>query len=397
MQGDSEARVRREVFEALKNTRFAVSELSPVSGGHANFTMRGELKVLIEDTRYVLIKHAEPYMRIQPSFKLDLVRFIEKKIEVEALKIVEHMPCDPRLATESNMPVVSSPRVLYSNPVSNTMVQSYFPSGIDLRSYGFSHLSQPGLGKIEREKVMEFGRALGHWLVNLHSWTNSPTNTAAKALAASNVCGPALKQELNYGGLLAMKEKSPAALELLSDETINGVVNQTRRELDSNTHVVHGDFWTGNIVVPDIPISQITQLTGFVVDWELFSLGHLAVDVGQMIAEMCQLYLFRNILGGLDLAVAFIDAYMSDTGLQSQVNKTRPWATLEERDDFAFRALLHVGAHLICVSPMPGVWGSGEELARVATIGAQLIEAAWAKDRAFFEENEAFGGFFKRP
>ncbi|PHH53781.1 hypothetical protein CFIMG_003529RA [Ceratocystis fimbriata CBS 114723] len=394
MQDDSQSRVYREVFEALKNTEYAVSELFPVSGGHANFTMRGELKVPVEGTRYVLIKHAEPYMRIQPSFKLDLVRF---KLEVEALKIVEHMPCDPRLATGSNMPVVSSPRVLYSDPASNTMVQSYFPSGIDLRSYGFSHLSQPTLGKIEREKVMEFGRALGHWLVNLHSWANSPTNTAAKALAASNVSGPALKQELNYGGLLAMKEKSPGALELLSDETINGVVNQTRRELDSSTHVVHGDFWTGNIVVPDIPISQITQLTGFVVDWELFSLGHLAVDVGQMIAEMYQLHLFRNIPAGLDLAVGFIDAYMSDTGLQPRGDKTRPWATLEERDDFAFRALLHVGAHLICVSPMPGVWGSDKELARVATIGAQLIEAAWAKDRAFFEENEAFGGFFKRP
>ena len=61
----------------LTDTPYACSDLTPLSGGVANFTCRGQLVTPLADgTKTVVIKHAEPYVALNKSFKLDVARSV---------------------------------------------------------------------------------------------------------------------------------------------------------------------------------------------------------------------------------------------------------------------------------------------------------------------------------
>lgn len=108
----------------------------------------------------------------------------------------------------------------------------------------------------------------------------------------------------------------------------------------------------------------------FIVDWEMCQLGVRPLDLGQMIAELYELSLFKD----LDQGKWLIEGFAAGYGYVD--------------DDFAFRTGLHVGTHLICWgSRVPG-WGSGSEVRHVVATGKELILRAWHKDRAWFEAGD---------
>ncbi len=104
----------------------------------------------------------------------------------------------------------------------------------------------------------------------------------------------------------------------------------------------------------------------FIVDWEVASLGIRARDIGQMIAELYMLKLFKDI----DAGVWFIDGYLDGYGPVDI--------------DTAFRVAIHVGAHLVVIGGSVAGWGSPEDVDRVVAFGRDMILHAWAKDRAWF-------------
>lgn len=133
-----------------------------------------------------------------------------------------------------------------------------------------------------------------------------------------------------------------------------------------------------SIVLPDKPLEAESDVPIFVVDWEIAQFGLPSFDLGQMIAELYALWLYRSNEAALILMESFIDTYIQNSGLG---------------EDFAFRAALQVGAHLVCITTgFPG-WGTHEQLEAVVREGRDILIYAWRRDRAWFEGAKLQGLF----
>lgn len=61
----------------LASTRYACTQLEPLTGGTSNFVFCGLLSEPLQDgTREVLIKHGEGYVASHPSFKITTSRCV---------------------------------------------------------------------------------------------------------------------------------------------------------------------------------------------------------------------------------------------------------------------------------------------------------------------------------
>jgi hypothetical protein len=123
-----------------------------------------------------------------------------------------------------------------------------------------------------------------------------------------------------------------------------------------------------SVLLPTTPIENDASL--FIIDFESMQLGLPAGDVGTMIAEMYALYLYKSIEAGLWIITGFVQAY----GYVS--------------DDFAFRAALQVGAHLVCTTTVFPGWGTEEKVKEVAGVGRDIVVHAWKRDRTWFERSD---------
>lgn len=125
-----------------------------------------------------------------------------------------------------------------------------------------------------------------------------------------------------------------------------------------------------SVLLPDRDVESKDPSPVFVVDWEMCQLGVRPLDLGQMIAEMYELFLYKDIRAALWLIEGFATGY----GFVD--------------DDFAFRVAVHVGAHLIGFGTSVPGWGSKEAIERVCNAGQDLISHSWGKDRAWFEDHD---------
>lgn len=91
------------------------------------------------------------------------------------------------------------------------------------------------------------------------------------------------------------------------------------------------------------------------------------LDLGQMIAELYELKLYKDMDAGPWMIQGFLKGY----GVVD--------------DDFAFRTLLHVGVHLIGFGTTVQDWGTEQQIKGVASEGRDLVMNSWEKNREFFE------------
>lgn len=104
-----------------------------------------------------------------------------------------------------------------------------------------------------------------------------------------------------------------------------------------------------------------------VIDWEMVQLGVRPLDLGQVIAELWQLKLYKDIDAGEWLIRAFADGYGAVD------------------DNFAYRTIIHVAVHLICFGSQTPGWGDAEQQKDVVRVGKEAIVKAWGRDRGYFE------------
>ena len=131
-------------------------------------------------------------------------------------------------------------------------------------------------------------------------------------------------------------------------------------------------------LLPDRSLEQGGQTPVFIVDWEMCQLGLPALDLGQMIAEMYELSLFK----GIDEGKWLIEGFAAGYGYVD--------------DAFAFRVALHVGTHLIAWGTRVDGWGSEAQVRQVVGVAKELVLRAWHKDRAWFEAGD-LACLFGRP
>jgi hypothetical protein len=69
--------IKNGVQKELEGTDYAVSSLTPLSGGTANFIYLAKLhKPLSGGVNEVVLKHGEAYVALHPDFKLEMVRCV---------------------------------------------------------------------------------------------------------------------------------------------------------------------------------------------------------------------------------------------------------------------------------------------------------------------------------
>lgn len=121
-----------------------------------------------------------------------------------------------------------------------------------------------------------------------------------------------------------------------------------------------------SVLLPDKEIAGRDQIPVFVVDWEVVSLGKRERDIGQMIAELYMLKLFKDI----DAGTWLIEGYLSGYG----------HLDISE----AFRIAIHIGCHLVVIGGTVPGWGSSEGVARVVGFGRDMIVKGWEQNMAWF-------------
>ncbi|CAG8933595.1 unnamed protein product [Penicillium salamii] len=347
--------IHDEIAKELSQTEFACSTLTRLSGGTANFVYRGTLASTGDS---IVIKHAKEYLASNENFKLDITRCDH---EIAILQALDSLPAH----WQDNV-TVKTPRLLYANPKSHTQVLEDLPKSSDLKTF----LLSGGSDSLSEASALGIGRALGSWLRSLHTWSAEKNQGASENFRRENIPMQQLKFYANYTLLIESVDNFPALLgdcRSLFEEIRDLAAVELEKDDHTNEHgVIHGDFWTGNVLVRND--SNATTL--FIVDWELSQVGARALDLGQMIAELYETKLFKNLDNGLQIIQGFTKAY-------GPIN-----------DGMAYRTAIHVGVHLICWgSRVPG-WGSQEQVEEVVKVGRDIIVHAWKKDKTWFREGQ---------
>ncbi|KAK0733080.1 kinase-like domain-containing protein [Lasiosphaeria miniovina] len=362
MAPDNIAEISSLLIQELAQTEFQCDELHPRSGGHANYVFRGRLTTPLADgTSEVLIKHGEGYQSTNRAFELPTSRCT---IESACLSALQDLPP----AQPNPWCVLRTPRVHHFNAATNTQIQEYLPHAIDLKNYALKRYGAP-TPAAQRAQCLGIGSGLGRWLRGFHDWAAREQAAALRESAARNRALQRLKHFSYYEHLVTrLVDAVPDVLGAHGD-VLRQIARMAEQELedDAALQVVHGDFWTGNVLLPDAEIGEPTAMTMFIVDWEVVSLGIRERDIGQMLAELYQLKLYEGIDAGLWLMEGFLGGY----GSLSR--------------EAAFRTAIHVGCHLVVIGGSVYGWGSAENNKRVVAFGRDVMLSAWRKDEAWFE------------
>ncbi|KAE8351662.1 kinase-like domain-containing protein [Aspergillus coremiiformis] len=368
------------ILSELSTSPYACSSVEQLTGGTANFVFRGTLLHPLPDgAKTVVIKHTENYVASNRDFKLSAERCVitplrtstVQLIEESILKALNTFP-STKIANDEEATrqfTTKTPRLYSFNPSTHTQLMEDLPDAVDLKSF-FISLSPDQ--SVPREWAVSLGRALGRWLSSFHSWAKEAAQTEVELEMEKNSLFRDLKFSINYDNLVNMVGKFPAVL-----EESRGVFEQVRdmakiesgRKNGEGFGVIHGDFWTGNVLIPkySLDTTQCSNTPLFIIDWELAQCGSRALDLGQMMAELYELKHFKDIDAGSWIIQGIAEGY----------------PTLSE--ELVFRVLIHVGTHLICWgSTVPG-WGTDKQVADVVRLGRDLIVNAWRKDKSWFK------------
>ncbi|KAE8450869.1 hypothetical protein EG329_005309 [Mollisiaceae sp. DMI_Dod_QoI] len=359
MATETQDEISKKVQESLKDSLYACSTLTKLSGGTANFVYRGALTTPLSDgTKTVVIKHTEAYVASNPDFKLT-----DSRCEYEH-SILTALSSFPPVVHSGIL--VQTPHLYLFNKETNTQVYSDLPSSLDLKTYVLTHHET-----LTEAQCQRLGRALGEWCRSFHVWANSPQQTSLREVMKGNKAMQDLKYSINYDVLLATVDVFP---EILGEKKalLEEVAKKVKTELEARDgELIHGDFWSGNVLLPSTPIpspsSSIPPLKVFILDWELSQLSLPFFDLGQMLAELYELHHFKHHSAGLWLMQSFISGY-------GEMDEEMKWMTI-----------LHTGVHLVCWGSRVAGWGTKEQVEDVVRTGRDWIVGAWERRREVFE------------
>ncbi|KAJ5139231.1 uncharacterized protein N7515_004079 [Penicillium bovifimosum] len=377
---ENENDIREQIAKSLSHTPFECSSLTALSGGVSNFVYRGALSSATAST--VVVKHTKDYLASNVNFRLDAARCEFEAATLQALEGLSPYSEDKL--------TVKPPLLLHFDRKTNTQVLEDLPDSIDLKHYLLSETSND----VSESTAKSLGRTLGGWLRSFHSWADKAEQAELKSVLGKHQVMKDLKFYINYTMLMDTVENFPGLLEesrgVFEEVGDSAAAELTREDHDDGYGIIHGDFWTGkyvwtggvdpvllylmeetnviySVLIPNVHLTGKSETTLFVVDWEMSHIGSRALDLGQMIAELYETKLFRNVDAGVWVIKGLLEGYGSLS------------------DEIGFRTAIHVGAHLVCWgSRVPG-WGSPQQVEDVVKVGRDLIVHGWRKDRTWFE------------
>ena len=307
-----------ELASYLKGKSIAFKKITMLSGGNANFTFT------VEDLEgnLTVMKHAEAYLKVQPSWHLGTSRMDSEARALETLaSILPHSGI-----TQEGDHVVRIP-IIYSYDSDAHVIHESYAGPLTLKA---------AYSEVPDINVQAWGREIAHWVANLHLLTNS--TELGDVSWATNI------YRHMYNGLAGVLEKYGLDHEL--GVRINEKYGSLLAIEDQN--VCHGDFWCGNMI-----LSQDGKIMT-IGDWEMVRRGNGATDIGQFSAEA---YLLDRFRGGKDMLNPFLRAYKEKVKIDR---------------DFAIRVAVHCATHLI-YWPSSVHWVEKDETIKLAKEACDVL------------------------
>lgn len=344
------------VLHRLSQTHYACSSLSKLATRPANFVYRGVLtKSCLTDNgttaTTVIIKHS-----------IDSVH-----TETDESLLSSLASLLPAQASGKTV-VIKAPRLYLFDRETNTQVLEDLINAGSFKSILFS----PAADSLVPQPPV-IGRHLGSWLRSFHDWSSAPQQAAIRNQLWQKDPVRKLKYLVTFDVFLAVLEKFP---ELLEDhqqtlkevqEAMAADFQKPSTDADEGWGLIHGDLWSGNILLSNPPWNEPPQLG--IIDWEFAQFGHRSYDLGQIVGDLYEKAVFLN-ADTKSVMEAIIDGYG------------------DLSDDMAFRTAIYVGVHLIGWyhrRPRTAPPVAQEVVVAGLTIGRDFICKGWKKDRKFFE------------
>ncbi|KAK8136679.1 hypothetical protein PG984_004619 [Apiospora sp. TS-2023a] len=352
-----QAEIQSKVLRSLEGTPFAAKSLP------------------YEGVAQVLVKHGEGFLASNPGFQLPTSRC---HIEDVCLRVLSSPSVDSSTSPSNDgyNYVVRTPKHYTFPQDPNTQIQENLPNGTNLKVYALEHWSTSPAAEStdvqQQAQARQLGLSLGRWLRAFHDNSSELHHHGEmRGAVAANGVMQSLKHTINFQWLLDRVAQFPDIL-TGAVPVFEEVKEMAAAELrdESRLQVIHGDFWTGNILIPNIPIPRNVEVPIFVVDWEMAQLGVPSLDLGQMLAEMYELWLYKRVRAGLWMMEGLVAGY-------GPVTETS-----------ALRTAVQLGAHLVCFGTSVPGWGTPEQVQEVARTGRDVICHAWRKNRTWFESGE---------
>ncbi|KAK7923162.1 hypothetical protein PG985_007233 [Apiospora marii] len=381
----------QRVRDQLAPTPYAVSALAKLSGGTANFLYRGTLLQPLtggsgtaEGTKTVVVKHSTDSVAINRDFPLDITRCDYEATMLHALDGF------PRFVTTGSGCAVEVrvPQLYHFDRETHTQILQDFADTTDLTTMLQSPAAAveknlPGSGP------KAVGHALGSWLREFHDWSSMPAQRPLQAQVGPNLGMRRLKCLITYDSFIEILERHPELLVEGCKDTLEEVQATMEQEFerppaegDESRGLIHGDFWSGNVLLPNSRWRDAQQSTQeepnqlFIIDWENVQYGHRAVDIGGMLADLYERHHFSGASAGASASLPVLEGFVEGYGGPP---------LLKSNDDFAFRVAVHAGVHLICwyyrrdrnaplPYPLPTVLAA-------LTLGRDIILKGWREDK----------------
>ncbi|TAQ85260.1 hypothetical protein B7494_g6422 [Chlorociboria aeruginascens] len=363
-----------DIAKELFQTQYACSSLSLLSGGSANFLFRGILAQPLQDGRKtVIIKHFKEFISANRNFHLDISRCL---FEEAMLKALDTFPS----TTIDNLCLRTPHLYLFDGKI-NTQVLEDLSGTIDMTKV----LKSPtALSVLPQSISTTIGRVLGTWLRSFHSWASEPAQADLQRVMVDNKPMRQIRYAVSYGAFTEIVRKFPevwernkTALEEVRDMATVEYAKTTEENAGEDWGIIHGDFWSGNVMIPNTPSlekQQSKEINIFIIDWELAQFGRREYDLGQMIGDLYERKHFMEIESSLWLIQGFVVGY----GALS--------------DEMAFRIAIHAGVHLICWyirrDPTAPFTEPPKQIQDAIRIGTNFIVKGWERDRTWFEGSD---------
>jgi Ser/Thr protein kinase RdoA (MazF antagonist) len=336
-----------ELRQFLSSKNIPYDEIETTAGGSANFCWR----IKTQDGKRIIVKHAEPFVRIMPDIPLPIERLDN-----------EHLA----LATVPD--IVSTDEHIRLPQLFN-----YFPEEhILCMSDGGSQDLKDNYRNDNDVNIPLLGQRIGFWLAKLHRETSKPetlevvkrTFDSEERFQIQVQCAKSFFRYTYNGFASVLKQHG-------HDPALGERINTKfgTEAASDKTCLCHGDFWLPNIQLensdPAIKVAEEKEIklrapVLTIIDWETVRVGNGATDVGRFAADS---WLHDRFHGDKGMFEAFLKAYLSEN-------------PLNHRDKI--RLVVHFAVHIIFYSRMR--WTDEEGTKTLVQIGKAMLEAVETED-----------------
>jgi len=180
-------------------------------------------------------------------------------------------------------------------------------------------------GEINSKKADVIGCVIAKFASKIHAWSKTQPQLCEDIRKHRQATTVALWAA--YGRLaITIGMVSGGALEEYREAFEQTQLVMTKEMQDSaNCGIIHGDYWTRNILVSLDATNKELGLEPYVIDWEVSKVAPPLFDIGKISAEIYAVNHFRQIPEAISLLHSFLSSY---DGLDSVSSDARWQSTL---------------------------------------------------------------------